>query len=130
MFDTLASPLAGSLVSLEPFEERHIPDLCAAAADACVSEWLPVPLNEFRWFEWWCADARSAWDARHDVTFATVRRSDGVAIGSTRFLELRERDRSVEIGWTWLAPEAWQTGANVEAGRWPGARTERFQRDR
>ena len=56
------------------------------------------------WFDWWLADARSAWAARREVTFATVRRADGVAIGSTRFLELRERDRSVEIGWTWLAP--------------------------
>jgi RimJ/RimL family protein N-acetyltransferase len=115
VFDTLASPLAGSRVSLEPLEERHAADLRAAAADPRVSAWLPVPLHEPQWFEWWLADGLSARDARRDVTFATVRRSDGVAIGSTRFLELRERDRGVEIGWTWLAPTAWGTGANVEA---------------
>jgi RimJ/RimL family protein N-acetyltransferase len=27
----------------------------------------------------------------------------------------RPEHRSVEIGWTWLAPSAWGTGANVEA---------------
>lgn len=115
MFDALASPLAGSLVALEPLADRHLSDLRAAAADPRVSAWLPVPLHEPSWFEWWIDDARGTWAARRDVTFATVRRADGVAVGSTRFMELRERDRSVEIGWTWLAPEAWQTGANVEA---------------
>jgi RimJ/RimL family protein N-acetyltransferase len=30
-------------------------------------------------------------------------------------MALRPEHRSVEIGWTWLHPSAWQTGANVEA---------------
>ncbi|MFL5816001.1 MAG: GNAT family N-acetyltransferase [Conexibacter sp.] len=115
MWDVLSKPLSGSLVRLEPLEERHVEGLRAAASDPRVSAWLPVPLHEPGWFAWWREDARSAWDTRRDVTFATVRRSDGAAIGATRFLELRECDRSVEIGWTWLAPSAWQTGANVEA---------------
>jgi N-acetyltransferase len=115
VFDPLASPLTGSLVSLEPLADRHVEDLRVAASDPRVSAWLPVPLHEPRWFAWWREDAAAAWETRRDVTFATVRRSDGVAIGSTRFLELRERDRGVEIGWTWLAPSAWGTGANLEA---------------
>jgi N-acetyltransferase len=115
VFDTLASPLTGSLVTLEPLAERHVEDLRVAASDPRVSQWLPVPLHEPAWFDWWREDAAAAWAARRDVTFATVRRSDGVAVGSTRFMELRERDRSVEIGWTWLAPSAWGAGANVEA---------------
>jgi RimJ/RimL family protein N-acetyltransferase len=115
VFDTLASPLTGSLVSLEPLEERHVEELRVAASDPRVSQWLPVPLHESQWFDWWREDARGAREARRDVTFATVRRADGVAVGSTRFMELRERDRSVEIGWTWLAPAAWGGGANVEA---------------
>ena len=39
----------------------------------------------------------------------------GTAVGSTRFLALRPEHRSLEIGWTWLAPSAWGTGANAEA---------------
>jgi N-acetyltransferase len=115
MWDALATPLAGSLVSLELLDQRHVADLRVAASDPRVSAWLPVPLHEPSWFDWWREDARSAWETRRDVTFATVRRADGVAIGSTRFMALRDLDRAVEIGWTWLAPEAWQTGANVEA---------------
>jgi RimJ/RimL family protein N-acetyltransferase len=115
VFDTLASPLTGSIVSLVPLDHRYQAELEAAASDPRVSKWLPVPLHEPRWFNWWLSDAWSARGTQRDVPFITVRRSDGVAIGSTRFLELRERDRSVEIGWTGLAPEAWGTGANVEA---------------
>jgi len=115
VFDALASPLAGSLVTLELLERRHADELRAAAADPRVSQWLPVPLHEPQWLDWWLADGLAALAERREVAFATVRRADGVAIGSTRFLELRERDRSVEIGWTWLAPQAWGTGANVEA---------------
>lgn len=115
MFDVLSKPLSGTLVALEPLEERHAADLRAAASDPRVSRWLPVPLHEPSWFDWWLADGIGALGSGREVTFATVRRADGVAIGSTRFMELRERDRSVEVGWTWLAPSAWQTGANVEA---------------
>ena len=39
----------------------------------------------------------------------------GKAIGSSRYLNVRPRDRVVEIGWTWLHPSAWRSGANVEA---------------
>jgi RimJ/RimL family protein N-acetyltransferase len=44
-----------------------------------------------------------------------VTRRNGEIVGSTRFLALRPEHRSVEIGWTWLHPSAWSTGANVEA---------------
>ena len=49
------------------------------------------------------------------MPLVTVRREDDRVLGSTRFLALRPADRSIEIGWTWLTPEAWGTGANVEA---------------
>ena len=44
-----------------------------------------------------------------------TRCASGEVVGSTRFLALRPEHGSVEIGWTWLHPSAWSTGANVEA---------------
>jgi len=63
----------------------------------------------------WLDDALARADAGLEVPFATVRQSDGVVVGSTRFLALRPEHGSVEIGWTWLSPAAWGTGANQEA---------------
>ena len=40
---------------------------------------------------------------------------DGELVGHTSYLNVRPRDRVVEIGNTWLAPRAWGTGANAEA---------------
>ncbi len=35
--------------------------------------------------------------------------------GHSSYLNIRARDRVVEIGHSWLAPDVWGTGANVEA---------------
>ena len=59
-------------------------------------------------------EALAAAEAGTEVPFATVSREHGI-VGSTRYLALRPEHRSVEIGWTWLHPSAWGTGANVEA---------------
>ena len=50
-----------------------------------------------------------------EMPFTTIRQEDGRVLGSTRYLALRPEHRSLEIGWTWLTPEAWGTGVNVEA---------------
>ena len=40
---------------------------------------------------------------------------DGRILGSSSFLNYRPEDDVVEIGYTWLNPAAWGTGANTEA---------------
>ena len=41
--------------------------------------------------------------------------SDSLVIGSTRYLDVQQDDRTVEIGWTWYTPEAWGGVVNPEA---------------
>ena len=36
-------------------------------------------------------------------------------VGSSRYLALRPEDRVLEIGHSWIAPDAWGSGANTEA---------------
>jgi RimJ/RimL family protein N-acetyltransferase len=45
--------------------------------------------------------------------FATL--VHGVPLGSTSYLNIREHDKVLEIGATWLNPSAWNIGANAEA---------------
>ena len=63
----------------------------------------------------WIAEALRAQATGAEVAFAIVRRSDGVAVGSTRYLDIRRPHRALEIGWTWLAREAQRTAVNTEA---------------
>jgi RimJ/RimL family protein N-acetyltransferase len=100
-------PLAGEIVSVEPLGEEHREDLRAAAAeDPSIFRYMVYPGDFDRWFD-------DALAAPADVTFAVAR--DGRAAGSTRYLNFEPAHRRVEIGWTWLAPSSWGTGANTEA---------------
>ncbi len=104
--------LEGELVRLEPLEPAHEEGLWAASRDPATWRWLsivqPVTREELRgWLD--------AALASSDLAFATVLRESGRVVGSTRFLSLRPEHGSLEIGWTWLTPEAWGTGANIEA---------------
>ncbi len=47
--------------------------------------------------------------------FATCDADTGRPLGSTSFCTPRPEQRAVEIGWTWLTPSAWGSGANAEA---------------
>ncbi len=94
---------------LEPLEPRHEEPLWKAAQDERVFRWFPVVANESRdAFDGWFESVRGMW-----LPFAQV--VDGVPLGSTSYMNVREHDRVLEIGNTWLAPQAWGTGANVEA---------------
>jgi N-acetyltransferase len=115
MWEGLAKRLEGHLVVLEPLQARHEDGLFVAAQDPRIWEWL-APIAESReyfsaWFSASLADSR----AGREGVFATIDRASGEPIGSTRYLNLREEHRGLEIGWTWLAPSAWRTGANIEA---------------
>jgi RimJ/RimL family protein N-acetyltransferase len=112
MAEWTPATLEGEIVRLEPLARSHEDDLWEASRDPATWRWLSIQQPQTR--EGLRAWLEAALESE-DLAFATVLRETGRAVGSTRFLALRPEHRSVEIGWTWLAPEAWGTGANVEA---------------
>lgn len=52
-------------------------------------------------------------EAGTQLPFAVVDAISGRMAGTTRIGDLDVANRSVEIGWTWLAPEFWGTGINT-----------------
>lgn len=112
----LSRRLEGSIVTLEPLEERYEGPLFKVADDERIWRWMPSNSGESRdafheWMEVALEEARKG----VRVPFATLEARSGEPVGSTSFLALRPEHLSVEIGWTWLAPSLWKTGANVEA---------------
>ena len=116
LFDPKPVLLEGRQVRLEPLEPRHLPLLHDAARGPDVFQWfITDTLTKPAEMEKWFADALRAQAAGAEVGFATVRRSDGRVVGSTRFLDIRRSNRGVEIGNTWIAQEAQRSAVNTEA---------------
>jgi RimJ/RimL family protein N-acetyltransferase len=115
MWSGLADRLAGRIVVLEPIAPEHEEGLWEASQDHRIWEAtnnLVASRDDFR--AWW-EDALDEQRRGVAAPFATIEASSGRPVGSTRFGTLRPEHRSVEIGWTWLNPRVWKTGANVEA---------------
>lgn len=115
MWDGIATRLVGELVVLEPLRAEHEEGLFEAAQDREIWRWLPVREVATRsGFRAWLEEALAASRDGTEAAFATIDARTGAPIGSTRYLALRPEHRGLEIGWTWLTPAAWATGANVE----------------
>jgi N-acetyltransferase len=108
--------LEGDVVRLEPLGAEHRDGLREAGDDPRIWTWMDrriaVELDAFdRWF-----DARLAASAQGgEHGFATIAVADDRPIGSSSYLTVRPEHAGLEIGWTWLHPSAWGSGANLEA---------------
>jgi RimJ/RimL family protein N-acetyltransferase len=107
--------LEGRIVRLEPLTLDHLDALTDVAFEGNLWRWTVVqPTNREELRAWIEAAVRTR-EAGTEMAFATVDRSTGKAIGSTRFMSIVPEHRRLEIGWTWVA-QAWQRrGANREA---------------
>jgi N-acetyltransferase len=112
--ENLTTRLEGSIVTLEPLLPEHAEELWEAAQAPEIWTWL-ANLNERERFDYWLELTFEAAAGGHEGPFVTRLNADGRLVGSSRFLNIRPADRVVEIGWTWLNPRAWRSGANVEA---------------
>lgn len=121
-FNPAPVTLEGAHVRVEPLAPRHAPHLADAGADPAIWTWLSVtppadPEERLAFFQQWIDDALALeGPGRFEggVAFAIIRKSDGRAVGSTRYLAIRPTHRALEIGWTWLAPDAQRTPINTE----------------
>jgi RimJ/RimL family protein N-acetyltransferase len=101
-------------VRLEPLRPEHEDGLWLASRDPRTWRWLPIVQPRTR-EEWHAFVGRALTAAESGTEIPLVTVHDDAVVGSTRFLALRPEHGSVEIGWTWLHPDAWGTGANIEA---------------
>ena len=110
------APLSGSIVRLEALSRSHEEAMREAARDPQIWTWMDrtIPGDDDA-FGRWFGERLAASEAGTEWCFATLAAADGALIGSSSFLAVRPEHDGLEIGWTWLVPSAWRTGANLEA---------------
>jgi RimJ/RimL family protein N-acetyltransferase len=110
-------PLEGTLVRLEPLVEDHREPLRSVAAHPEIWRWMDRRVTESEeGFDQWFDGRLLARKLGDEHGFATLS-AEGAPLGSSSYLAPRPIHDGVEIGWTWLTPAAWRSGANVEAKR-------------
>ena len=107
--------LEGRHVCLEPLSPKHEESLIAAASDGELwnSTFTIVPSRAN--MAGYIATALSAQAQGRELPFVIIRKSSSQVVGSTRFYDVERDDRSVVIGYTWLAVSAQRTEVNTEA---------------
>lgn len=109
--------LEGRIVRLEPLRREHAPLLWDAAKDSVAElfRWIPFSMRTLEDFEVSVDKILQEQERGLSVPFATLERSSGRVIGSTRFMNMDLPNRRVEIGSTWIATPWQRTAVNTEA---------------
>jgi len=114
---TVPITLEGSVVRLAPIRREHAELFWDIAKDDLedIFRWIPYSMKTPGDFHKLVEKAFKEQDRGESVVFATVERSSGRVIGSTRFMNIDRENRHVEIGSTWIAPQWQRTIVNTEA---------------
>ena len=109
--------LEGQSVRLEPLRHEHEQIFWDVAKDSLgeTFRWFRDSMRTREDFRTYVEKAFAEQQRGESVAFATVERSSGRVIGSTRYMNIARVHRKTEIGSTWIVP-AWQrTAINTEA---------------
>lgn len=106
--------LAGYGVRLEPLAAAHLSALKAIASDPELWRFTfsGSPFSDDAQAQHWLDYALHEPSMQ---TFTIFDASTGAPAGSTRFLEISEEHRKLEIGWTFIARCFWRTHVNTAA---------------
>lgn len=107
--------LSGTHIRLEPLTLAHVPALARAGIHPELWRLQPAPISNEHDMRAYVAQALEDQERGLSLPFAIVRQSDGMIVGSTRYMDIALPHRRLEIGATWLSPACQRTGANTEA---------------
>lgn len=104
--------LEGRFVRLEPLDERHRELLRPAAQHP---EIFAVTTSAYgALYDPYIDAALKRSDGVRELAFVVLHKSENRLVGMTRYLNIEEAHRRLEIGSTWYQPSAWAGAVNPE----------------
>lgn len=107
--------LIGQHVALVPLTQQHIEPLFAAAGDSRIWDYMPTKVYSLEQMEQLVMSALSAQQNGVEQPFVVFDKLSDSVIGTTRYLNISDANRHLEIGWTWYHPSYWRTAVNTES---------------
>ncbi len=108
--------LEGEHIRLEPLALAHCAALSEIGLDPQIWKWTgSAPIGSAAQMRVYVEAALAQQESGRAAPFATFHKASGRIVGSTRFANLDVFNRSLEIGYTWIAPPWQRTPVNTEA---------------
>src|SRR5260221_746865 len=107
--------LEGQVIRMEPLTLDHHPALCEVGLDEEIWRWNTFPVRTPEEMRAYIETALAGQAQGMALPFATIERSSGKVVGSTRYGNIDKFNRHVEIGWTWIGGPWQRTAINTEA---------------
>jgi RimJ/RimL family protein N-acetyltransferase len=104
--------LEGKFVRLEPLEERHRESIRPAAQHPEIFTVTTSALGPL--YDPYIDNALKRSDGVHELAFAVLLKAESRHVGMTRYLNVEEAHRKLEIGSTWYEPSVWAGTVNPE----------------
>ncbi|MBO1004986.1 GNAT family N-acetyltransferase [Pseudogracilibacillus auburnensis] len=112
--DIALDELEGKYIRVVPMERNHIQGLYEASNDLNIWTHLPKTIKTLNDMEGLVDEALSNKELGTEFPFVILLRENNKLIGSTRFLDISNVNKNLEIGWTWLSPFVWGSQINIE----------------
>ncbi len=119
--------LDGRFVCLEPLEERHRELVRPAAQHPEIVTVTTSTLGNL--YDPYIDGALKRSDAVHELAFVVFHKASGRYVGMTRYLNIEEAHKKLEIGSTWYEPSVWAGGYvrdsvifSIVDTHWPAAK--------
>jgi [ribosomal protein S5]-alanine N-acetyltransferase len=110
-----AIELEGERVRLRPIELCDAKDMFVFVADPEVVRFLPwQPAVELRGVQAFLEQQQARRQSGESLAFSVILKDSGIVVGSTDIMQLKARDRHVELGYI-LSREHWGKGLMTEA---------------
>jgi len=118
MLQTTLTPttLETSLIKLEPMNLQHLTGFCSAGNYPQV--WQHMPINRCQSPEiasTWMKEAIDEMTQGLQIAFVTIDKKTNKVIGSTRLFRWNNKDKSIEIGHTFITPDFQRSYVNSHA---------------
>ncbi|MCF6136330.1 GNAT family N-acetyltransferase [Pseudalkalibacillus berkeleyi] len=106
--------LEGKRVTIRPMEMTDVDALYEAGNDPAIWDYMPKDIKTRSDMEALVHEALQAKETGKEFPFVIHDHKQQKLVGSTRFLDISEPNRHLEIGWTWLSTSVWRTPVNTQ----------------
>ncbi|MBS8264472.1 N-acetyltransferase [Mesobacillus boroniphilus] len=106
--------LEGKTVKLLPMETGQLDELWQAGQNQSIWEFTSSKVRSKDEMEKVIEAALAEREKGTQIPFTVLEQKTGKIVGSSRYLDISEAHKSLEIGWTWYSPEYWRTSVNTE----------------